>query len=125
MKKFFVTVLAAAIMLFAGNNTASAQGPGFDFDPAQIAQMRVDQMKESLKLNKDQETKLLDLFKKETEEMTKMFEGGGMPDMDKMMENMKKQNEAIKKILTAEQYKKYDEQQKAMMEQFGGGFGGF
>lgn len=123
MKKFIVTVLAAAMMLIAGTTKADAQGPGFgNFDPAQIAQMRVDQMKESLKINEDQATKLLDLFKKEMEEMTKMFEGGGMPDMDKMQENMKKQDEAIKKVLTEEQYKEYSEQQRKMMEQFGGGF---
>ena len=119
MKKFFVTLMAAFAMLIAGN-TAKAQKP--QFDPAQMAQMRVDHMKETLKINKDQATKLLELFKKESEEMMKMFEGGGMPDMSKIEENMKKQDEAIKKVLTAEQYKKYAEEQKAMREQFGGGF---
>jgi len=48
-------------------------------------------------------------------------EGGGMPDMSKMQENMKKQDEEIKKILTKEQYKIYSDEQKRMMEQFGGG----
>ncbi len=123
MKKFIVTLMAAAMMLFAGSTKADAQGPGFgNFDPAQIAQMRVDQIKESLKINDDQATKLLDLFKKEMEEMSKMFEGGGMPDMSKMQENQKKQDEAIQKILTEDQYKAYAEQQRKMMEQFGGGF---
>ena len=123
MKKIIVTLMAAAMMLFAGSTKASAQGPGFgNFDPAQIAQMRVDQMKESLKINDEQSTKLLDLFKKEMEEMSKMFEGGGMPDMGKMQENQKKQDEAIQKILTEDQYKAYAEQQRKMMEQFGGGF---
>lgn len=119
MKKIIVTLMAAFAMLIAGNS-AKAQMP--DFDPAQMAQMRVDQMKESLKLDKDQAAKLLDLFKKQSEEMMKMFQGGGMPDMEKMQENMKKQDEAVKKLLTPEQAKKYDEQQKAMREQFGGGF---
>ena len=54
--------------------------------------------------------------------MSKMFEGGGMPDMSKMQENQKKQDEAIQKILTEDQYKAYAEQQRKMMEQFGGGF---
>lgn len=112
-------MMAAALMLFTGAK-ADAQGPG-NFDPAQMAQMRVDQMKQSLKISDDQATKLLDLFKKESQEMSKMFEGGGMPDMSKMQENMKKQDEAIKKILTADQYKAYSDQQKKMMEQFGGG----
>lgn len=123
MKRFLVTLMAAALMLFVGAPKASAQD--FNFDPAQIAQMRVDQMKESLKINADQQAKLLDIFKKEMAEMSKMFEGGGMPDMQKMQENQKKQDEAIKKILTADQYKKYAEEQKKMREQFGGGFGGF
>lgn len=118
MKKLLLTLVAAAAMFVAGNN-ANAQ-PQFDAD--QMAKMRVEQLKEPLKLTKDQETKLLDLFKKQSEEMMKMFQGGGMPDMDKMQENMKKQDEAVKKLLTPEQAKKYDEQQKAMREQFGGGF---
>ncbi|MBQ0044335.1 MAG: hypothetical protein KBT05_04855 [Bacteroidales bacterium] len=120
MKRFILSLMAAAVMFIAGSANASAQD--FNFDPAQMAQMRVDHMKETLKINKDQATKLLDLFKKESEEMMKMFEGGGMPDMSKIEENMKKQDEAIKKVLTAEQYKKYAEEQKAMREQFGGGF---
>ena len=120
MKRFILSLMAAAVMFIAGSANASAQD--FSFDPAQMAQMRVDHMKETLKINKDQATKLLELFKKESEEMMKMFEGGGMPDMSKIEENMKKQDEAIKKVLTAEQYKKYAEEQKAMREQFGGGF---
>ena len=128
MKKFLMILMAAGMMLFAGMSSANAQGPGggFNFDPDQMVKMRVDQMKESLKLNDSQVKKLTDLFKKQNEEMAKMFQGGGMPDMSKMEENMKKQDEEIKKILTADQYKAYQEEQKKMREQFGGGgFGGF
>ena len=53
--------------------------------------------------------------------MSKMFQGGGMPDMEKMQAQMKKSDEAIKKILTEDQYKAYSEEQKKMREQFGGG----
>jgi Spy/CpxP family protein refolding chaperone len=121
-------LMAAGALLFAGMSSANAQGPGggFNFDPDEMVKMRVDQMKESLKLKDDQVKKLTDLFKKQNEEMAKMFQGGGMPDMDKMQENMKKQDDEIKKILTADQYKAYTEEQKKMREQFGGGgFGGF
>jgi Spy/CpxP family protein refolding chaperone len=121
-------LMAAGALLFAGMSSANAQGPGggFNFDPDEMVKMRVDQMKESLKLKDDQVKKLTDLFKKQNEEMAKMFQGGGMPDMDKMQENMKKQDDEIKKILTADQYKTYSEEQKRMREQFGGGgFGGF
>ena len=128
MKRFFMILMAAGMMLFGGMSTANAQGPGggFNFDPEEMVKMRVDQMKQSLKLNDSQVKKLTDLFKKQNEEMAKMFQGGGMPDMSKMQENMKKQDEEIKKILTADQYKAYEEGQKKMREQFGGGgFGGF
>jgi len=116
-------LVAAGAMLFAGMTSASAQGPGggFNFDPEEMVKMRVDQMKQSLKLNDSQVKKLTDLFKKQNEEMAKMFQGGGMPDMEKMQENMKKQDEEIQKILTKEQYKTYSDEQKKMMEQFGGG----
>ena len=124
MKRLVLTLMAAAVMLFAASPKASAQD--FNFDPAQMAQMRVDHMKQTLKINDDQATLLLMLFKSESEEMAKMFQGGGMPDMSKMEENMKKSDEAIKRILTVEQYKAYSEEQKKMREQFaGGGFGGF
>ena len=122
MKKFLMILTAAATMLFAGMSSASAQGPGgFNFDPDEMVKMRVDQMKQSLKINDAQAKKLTDLFKKQNEEMAKMFEGGGMPDMSKMQETMKKQDEEIKKILTADQYKAYSEEQQRMREQFGGG----
>jgi len=120
MKKCLIAVLAAAVMFLSGN-TAKAQGP-MDFDPAQIAQMRVDQMKQSLKLTEDQSKKLVAIFQKEMDEMMKMFEGGDMPDMNAMQENRKKQDEEIKKILSEDQFKAYQEEQKKMMEQFGGGF---
>ena len=122
MKKFFMILMAAGMMLFTGMSSANAQGPGgFNFDPDEMVKMRVERMKETLKINKDQEAKLTALFKKQNEEMAKMFEGGGMPDMEKMQENMKKQDDEIKKILTADQYKAYSEEQRRMREQFGGG----
>lgn len=120
MKKFIITLMAAAVMLFAGSQKSSAQD--FNFDPEQMAQMRVDQMKQSLKLTDDQSAKLLEIFKKQNEEMGKLFAGGGMPDMGEFQKMMEKQDIEIKKVLTEEQAKAYDEQQKKMREQFGGGF---
>ena len=115
MKKFLMILMAAGAMLFAGMSSANAQGPGgFDFDPEAMVKMRVDQMKESLKLNDSQVKKLTDLFKKQNEEMAKMFEGGGMPDMDKMQENMKKPVKKSKWQLKMEELQK---QQAQMMKQ--------
>ena len=67
-------------------------------------------MKEPLKLTQKQETQLLDLFKKQSEEMSKMFKDGEHPDREAMESFRNKQNEAVKKILTEEQYKTYSEQ---------------
>lgn len=124
-----MTVIAAAAMLLAGT-AANAQGWGGQggpegFDPARMAQMRVDFMKESLKLTDAQCTKLKDLFQKESEEMQKTMqkamESGERPSMEGMRERMEKQNAEIKKILTPEQFKTYTDQMNRMRQ---GGPGG-
>lgn len=120
MKKFIITLMAAAAMMFAGTQTSNAQD--FNFDPAQMAQMRVDQLKKPLKLNDEQSAKLLDIFKKQNEEMSKIFTGGGMPDMGEFQKMMEKNDAEVKAVLSEEQAKAYDEQQRKMREQFGGGF---
>ncbi len=120
MKKIIITLLATLAMMFAGSQNAGAQD--FNFDPDQMAQMRVDQLKQSLKLTDKQAAEILVIIKKQNEEMGQLFAGGGMPDMSKFQEMMTKTDEAIKKVLTKEQAKAYDEQQRKMMEQFGGGF---
>ena len=126
MKKFFMMLMAAGVMLFAGMTTAQAQGPGGfgGGNPDEMVKMRIDRMKETLKINSDQEAKLTALFKKQNEEMAKMFQSGERPDRSQMEETRKKQDEEIKKILTAEQYKLYTEEQQRMREQFGRGPGG-
>lgn len=120
MKKFIITLMAAAAMMLAGAQTSNAQD--FNFDPAQMAQMRVDQLKKPLNLTEDQTVKLLDIFKKQNEEMSKIFAGGGMPDMGEFQKMMEKQDAEVKAVLSKEQAKAYDEQQRKMREQFGGGF---
>ncbi|MDO5442840.1 MAG: hypothetical protein Q4G10_04155 [Bacteroidia bacterium] len=122
MKKSIITILAAVAMLFGSAFTSRAQGPGFDFNPDEIVKMIVGQMKESLNLTDDQVTKVSELQKKQMENMQKMFEGGGMPDMDAFQKQQDEQKAAMKKILTADQFKKWEEQQAQMMQ---GGFGGF
>ena len=131
MKLNFIKIAVASVMLAIGTLAANAQPGGQfggQFDPAQMTKMRVDRMKESLKLNDDQCKKLTDLFTKEQEEMMKMFQSGGqgqMPDMEAMQKRRDAQNAELKKILTEEQYKAYEEQQKQMMSRMGqGGQGG-
>lgn len=117
-------IIAGALFLF-GAVTANAQPGGFgqQMDPTEMAKFRADGMKESLNLTNDQYTKVLALFKKENEEMMKMFQEnqGGQPDFSAFQKRMDAQNAELKKILTEEQYKKYDEQMKQMMSGFGQG----
>jgi len=129
--------LAAGIMFLGSAVVSSAQGPGGRGgfggpggqgmgNPEEMAKMRVERMKESLKLTDDQAAKLLDVFKQESEEMAKMFQGGGQGrmDQDAMADFRKKQDEAVKKILTADQYKAYTEQQQRRGPGGPGGPGG-
>lgn len=118
MKKSIITILAAIALLFGSAFTSRAQGPGFDFNPDEIVKMIVDQMKESLKLTDEQVPKIMEIQKTQMANMQKMFEGGGF-DMDAMQKQMDEQKAAMKKVLTADQFKKWEEQQAQMMQ---GGF---
>lgn len=132
MKKT-LTILATIVALFLGSAVANAQpgmgGPGgMSFDPSQMAKMMADQMKDQLKLTDAQYTKVLDMYKKENEEMSKKMQAGGGPgagmDFEAMMKDLQemqaRQEAKLKEILTADQLKKY----KEMMANFGGGMGG-
>ena len=60
--------------------------------------------------------------------MMEMFEQGGQGgpggfDMEAMQKRMQEQEKFLKGVLTADQYKKYDEEQQRMRQ--GGGPGGF
>ena len=123
---FFMLVLAATSMAqgFGG-------GGGMQMDPEERAKQQTAQIKEAVGLNADQEKKVLELNKKQGEEMSKMFEGmqGGGGDMEGMREKMtaarEKTTAELKKILTEEQWKKYEAWQEERRSQFGGGgFGG-
>lgn len=81
--------------------------------PEEMAQRQTDQIKEKCGIDKDQEKKVYDLNLKSSKEMAKMREGmQGGGDRDAMREKMTKmreeQNKEMKKILTADQYVKYE-----------------
>lgn len=120
MKKIILTLLA--LVMTTG---VFAQGFG-QFDPVEMAKMRVNHMKESYKLSDEQSKKLLDFFtadgKKMAEEMEKGQQGGF--DMESFQKRMQATNDTIKKVLTEEQFKAYDADMKKMREQMqqGGGF---
>jgi biopolymer transport protein ExbD len=98
--------------------------------PEEMAKRQTDQIKEKCGLDKDQEKKVYDLSLKTGKEMSKMREemqGGGGPS-DEMRAKMTKirddQNKEMKKILSADQYVKYEkylEERRAARQQGGGG----
>jgi hypothetical protein len=101
-----IALLLGAVVSF-GQNWQSAT-------PEEMAKRQTEQIKEKCGLDKDQEKKVYDLSLKSGKEMAKLrseMQGGGGPN-DAMREKMTKmrddQNKEMKKILTADQYVKYE-----------------
>lgn len=96
--------------------------------PEEMAKRQTDQIKEKCGLDKAQEKKVYDLNLESGKKMAKMREemkGGGDRDSmrDKMAKMREEQNKEMKKILTAEQYVKYEkylEERRAARQQGGG-----
>ena len=128
--KNVVKLLVAGAMLVAGTFVSMAQPgggrPGGQMDPAQMAQRRADQMKETLKLTDDQYAKVLALYKEENEARQKAMQEGQGQRMDReaMQKQREEQNKKLEAILTPEQYKTWTEQQQNMMRRGPGGPGG-
>lgn len=122
-------LLVAAAMVLTGSFVSNAQpGGGFggQMDPEQIAKFRADDMKQTVKLTDDQYKKVVDLYKAEMENMMKMFESGGMPDMGEMQKQREEQNKKLQAILTKDQFTAWTKHEEERMQQMmnGGGFGG-
>jgi biopolymer transport protein ExbD len=125
MKKFgfLMIVMLLGTIVSMGQNWQSAT-------PEEMAKRQTDQIKEKCGLDKTQEKKVYDLSLKTGKEMAKMREemqGGGGPS-DEMRAKMTKirdeQNKEMKKILSADQYVKYEkylEERRAARQQGGGG----
>lgn len=130
------TIIALAAMLSCSSIIASAanQAPaGFgNFQPMDASQ-RVEQLAKSITDMTDaQKTQLTDLLKKQDEarqaRMQEMMQNGGgfNGDFESIMAKIKEEREAenaeVKKILNDDQFKKYEDWQKAQMPNFGGQF---
>ena len=109
-----------SLMLVFGVSAANAQ-MGQMPSPEEMAKFQADQMKQTVNLNDDQYNKVLVIYKESGEKMRKLFEGGGQPDFSKFGEIQEEQNKKFKEILTADQYKKWDEHQQQMRQNWGGG----
>jgi len=127
MKRLGFFLLFAIV--FATVSVAQNRGMG-NVDPKEMAQRQTEELKKALNLNKDQEKKVLALNQKSAEQMSalreEMMSGGG--DREAMREKMTKfreeQTAEMKKILTEDQYKKYEkylEERRGMRGQGGPG----
>ena len=122
MSKFLLGLMA--LVMTTG---AFAQGFG-QFNPEDIAKMQADRIKEVCKVDDAQYKKITEYFVKDVKEMTEQMsqgQGGFGFDMEAMQKRMKAQTDFLKSVLTEDQFKKYEEDQRKMMEQFGGGGFGF
>jgi periplasmic protein CpxP/Spy len=109
MKKigFLMIALLLGVMVSFSQNWQSAT-------PEEMAKRQTEQIKEKCGLDKAQEKKVYDLSLESSKQMAKLrseMQGGGGPN-DAMREKMTKmreeQNKEMKKILTADQYVKYE-----------------
>ena len=125
MKKigFLLIAIMLGTMVSMGQNWQSAT-------PEEMAKRQTDQIKEKCGLDKAQEKKVYDLSLETGKKMAKLREemqGAGGPN-DEMREKMRKirdeQTNEMKKILSADQfvkYEKYLEERRAARQQGGGG----
>ena len=95
--------------------------------PEEMAKRQTDQIKEKCGLDKAQEKKVYDLQLESSKKMAKMRDEMQSGDRDAMRDKMAKmredQNKEMKKILTADQYVKYEkylEERRAARQQGGG-----
>lgn len=118
LKRIFAVLIVAGL---AGAVSAVAQNgdqqsaPGGEmhhrrFDP----QQRTEMLTKQLKLNSDQQAKVLDIFKSEQSQMESLHSDSSMSQDDrraKMMDIHKQSNDQIRGLLDSNQQKKFDEMQ--------------
>lgn len=128
MKKILFTLILALVTL-----GANAQGFGGQrqMNPEDMAKRQAERIKETCGINEDQYKKIYDFYLAQSKQQIAMMDSirnagggqGGFPRMNRedMEKRQKAQTEAIKAILTEEQFAKYEEMQKQMRERFGQG----
>jgi hypothetical protein len=107
-----------AIFMFAVACFSYAQGGGFQMPSPEERTKSVMEKLADLKLDKDQtvktDTLFLNLYKAQAKRMEELRAGGGQIDRDAMRAEMEKRNaerdEKLKKIWTAEQFKKFKDE---------------
>lgn len=113
--------ILAAMMLVLVATTAQAQGGG-GMGQGQGASRMNEMLFKDITLTDAQKAQIDTIQTKGRDEQRAMMQGGGMQDpsmREKMMEMRKKQNDAIRAVLTAEQQATFDKNLAAMPQ--GGG----
>lgn len=124
MKKLGLLMM---IVLLGTTITIAQNRGGRDFNPEDMAKRQTEELKKACDLDETQETKVYDLNLKSAKEMSEMRKDGG-GDREAMREKMgemrKTQNAEMKKILSDDQYEKYEKYLEERRKQRGGGQGG-
>jgi len=112
MKSAFVLfILLAGSVSFAqppgGGQRAGQQGPPPVPNDKQIEKM-VSDLSENLSLSKEQEVKILDLYKEHFAEMKEMTSGNNRPDREEMEALASAFEKKVKSVLTEEQVSRYE-----------------
>lgn len=126
MKKIGILMMVLVMATFFANaqNWGGGGGQQREFNPEEMAKRQTAEIKEKCGLNADQEKKVYELNLASGKKMAKMREemmAAGGPPSDDMREKMRKmredQNAEMKKILTADQYTKYQAYQEERRKQ--------
>lgn len=129
MKKtlFYSSFLVLLFFFISPSFAQQGDGNRRNMDPKEMAQRQTSQMKESLKLTDEQVPRLeaLNLLYAEKVKVARDEAGDDRESMrSTMMEMMKVKDVEMKKILTAEQWTKFEADRKERMQNRGGGGGG-
>lgn len=122
MKKL---LLAAVALMFSVSMFAQQpqRGERREFKPEEMATRMADGMKKELNLNNEQYKSVYNLYLKRGEEMKARRDKGQQGQQvsrearrEEMKKNQEAMNAELKKILTAEQYTKYEEMLKKQQQ---------
>ena len=120
MKK--IVLMAALLLSLSASAQDQQRGQRRQFEPKEMATRQAQMLKDSIGINDEQYKKVYELFLKSANEMQaereKMQQSGDRPQFDR--EAWQKRNEAqnaeLKKIITEEQYDKYQQMQQRMRQ---------
>jgi Spy/CpxP family protein refolding chaperone len=123
---FMILILGTTVSM--AQNRGGGQGQG-NYDPVKIAKKQTANLKEVLGLSGDQETKVYEILLKGANKIAEMREEmrSGNGSREEMRANFtklrKEQSQEMKKVLTEEQYKKYEKYLEGKRAQRGRGQG--